>query len=229
MEFLKIIYESIIMIISFDRELYEIILLSLKTSGLATFLASIIGIFTGYLLAIYNFRFKKFIVIFIAALMGIPPVVAGLLVYFLFSNSGPFGVLSLIFTPSIMVIAQIIIVYPIIATLIRQLFLEYWKSYKDTLRANNMPTLSIIYIFIRSKYPLIITILLSGFSRAISEVGSVMIVGGNIEHYTRVMTTAISLETSIGNLEKAMSLGFVLLIITMLINYFVFTLNKNEY
>ena len=130
MEFWEILYGSIYLIFSFDKDLLEIIILSLKTSGFATIIASFLGLITGYTLAIYNFRSKDFIIILLASLMGIPPVTVGLIVYFIFVESGPLGIFSLLFTPTVMIIAQFIIVYPIISTLIRELFEEFWIKYK---------------------------------------------------------------------------------------------------
>tara|TARA_Y100000590_G_scaffold200271_1_gene227543 strand:- start:1752 stop:2447 length:696 start_codon:yes stop_codon:yes gene_type:complete len=228
MEFLKILYEAIYLIFSLDSNLYEIIFLSLKTSFLATFFASFFGFFTAYCLVIYNFKLKELLILVINSLMGIPPVVVGLIVYFIFSNQGPLGILSFLFTPHIMIIAQMIIVYPIISSLVRELLEDFWYTYKDTFKSYNIYKIGLLYTFIKNSYYFILTILLSAFGRAISEVGAVMIVGGNIEHYTRVMTTAIALETSIGNLEKAMSLGIVLLIVTMFINGIVFKFKNNR-
>ena len=228
MEFLEILYGSFVLILSFDYELYQIIFLSLRTSLLATFFGSIIGILTAYILVIYQFRLKNMIIISFASLMGVPPVVVGLIVYYLFSQSGPLGLFSILFTPYVMIIAQIIIVYPIVSSLTRELFQDFWDNYKQQFRSQNIPMLAIVYTFLKNTYGLIITVLLSAFGRAISEVGAVMIVGGNIEHYTRVMTTAISLETSIGNLQKAMSLGIILIIITMIINGLMFKLKRKN-
>ena len=228
MEFWEILYSSIYLIFSFDKDLLEIIILSLKTSGFATIIASFLGLITGYTLAIYNFRSKDFIIILLASLMGIPPVTVGLIVYFIFVESGPLGIFSLLFTPTVMIIAQFIIVYPIISTLIRELFEEFWIKYKDPIRSFNISTLGRIYTFFKNNSYFIFSIFLAGFGRAISEVGAVMIVGGNIEHYTRVMTTSISLETRMGNLQKAMSLGIILLLITIIINVLVFKLNKRK-
>ena len=228
MEFWEILYNSLVLIFSFNIELYQIILLSLKTSGLATIIASFFGIITGYYITIYKFRFKKIIIILLNSLMGIPPVVAGLFVYFMFSAKGPLGVFSILYTPTAMVIAQIVIVFPIAASLMRQQLDSFWFQYKDSFRAYNFSTFAIIYIFCKNCYNSFITILFSGFGRAISEVGAVMIVGGNIEHYTRVMTSAISLETSTGNLEKAMSLGIILIFTTMILNILVFNQNSKK-
>ena len=228
MEFLEILYGSLVLIFSFDYELYQIIFLSLRTSLLATFFGSIIGVLTGFLLVIYNFKLRNSVIISLASLMGVPPVVVGLMVYYIFSQSGPLGFFSILFTPTVMIIAQIIIVYPIVSSLTRELFQDFWDNYKQQLRSQNMPMHATLYIFLKNTFGLIITVLLSAFGRAISEVGAVMIVGGNIEHYTRVMTTAISLETSIGNLQKAMSLGIILIMITMIINGLMFKLKRKN-
>ena len=157
--------------------------------------------------------------------MGIPPVVVGLIVYFLFASGGPFGVLELLYTPKAMIIAQCIIIFPIVSSLSYEIFLQNWKQYKDHFRSLNIPFFGIVRTLIIHSYFLIITTLLSAFGRAISEVGAVMIVGGNIDHFTRVMTTAISLETRMGNLEYAMALGIVLISLTMIIYSIVYLLN----
>ena len=137
--------------------------------------------------------------------MGIPPVVVGLIVYFIFSRQGPLGVLQLLYTPTAMIIAQIIIIFPIVISLSHEVFSQNWIQFKDNFRVFNVPFFGVMLIIIRHSYFVLITILLTGFGRAISEVGAVMIVGGNIDHYTRVMTTSISLQTRMGNLEYAMA------------------------
>ena len=162
------------------------------------------------------------------SLTGIPPVVAGLIVFFIFSDNGPFGIFNIIYSPTAMVIAQIIIVYPIISSLIKELFEEFYFHYSDSLKSYNMKNFTVIYIFIKNNHYMVLTILLTAFGRAISEVGAVMIVGGNINHFTRVMTTAISLETRMGNLEYAMALGIVLILLTVLIYSLVYILNKRK-
>ena len=144
---------------------------------------------------------------------------------FIFSKQGPLGIFSILYTPTAMIIAQIIIVYPIISSLIRDLFEDFWYRFKDPLISYNMPTFATLYTFAKNSYYYIFTVLLLGFGRAISEVGAVMIVGGNIEHYTRVMTTAITLQTRMGNLEYAMALGIVLISLTMIIYSIVYLLN----
>ena len=225
MDIFRIFIDSIELIISFDTQLFDIIFLSLFVSLNALIISSFFAIILGYILALKNFYFKNILIIFFNSLMGIPPVVVGLIVYFIFSNQGPLGILELLYTPTAMIIAQIIITFPIITSLSQEVFLHNWKHYVDHFRSLNIPSLGIMIILIRNSYFVLITVLLSAFGRAISEVGAVMIVGGNIDHYTRVMTTAITLETRMGNLEYAMALGLVLIIFTMLINSLVYILN----
>ena len=225
MNIIEIILNALKLIFVFDPLLYEIIFLSLKVSLIALFISSTLAIFTGYILALKNFVFKNFLIILINSLMGIPPVVVGLIVYFLFAHGGPLGVLQLLYTPTAMIIAQILIIFPIVTSLSHEIFIENWKKYKDQFRSLNIPFFGIIKILIIHSYFLLITSLLSAFGRAISEVGAVMVVGGNINHYTRVMTTAISLETRMGNLEYAMALGLVLILLTMLIYSMVYIFN----
>ena len=157
--------------------------------------------------------------------MGIPPVVVGLIVFFLLARGGPLGVLQLLYTPSAMIIAQSIIIFPIVVSLSHEIFSQQWLQFRDHFRAFNIPLIGTMLTLIRHSYVVLITILLTGLGRAISEVGAVMIVGGNIEHYTRVMTTAITLETRMGNLEYAMALGIVLILLTMFINSIVYSFN----
>jgi len=228
MEFFEILYGSIILIFSFDLDLYQIIFLSIKTSGLATVISSIFAIITAFFLVIYKSVLTKNLTLLLHSLSGIPPVVVGLIVYFIFSQEGPLGILSIIYTPNAIVIAQIIIVYPIISSLLRELFDEFWFQFNDSFRSLNITSFGIIYTFLKNNYKFILTIILIGFGRAISEIGAVMIVGGNIEYYTRVMTTAISLETRMGNLEKALSLGIVLIFVTSIINGLLFKIKKNK-
>ena len=160
--------------------------------------------------------------------MGIPPVVVGLIVYFIFASGGPLGILQLLYTPSAMIIAQTIIILPIIASLSHEIFSKNWFEFKDQIRSLNIPFWGSVKLLFNHSYFLLITTLLSAFGRAISEVGAVMIVGGNIDHYTRVMTTAISLETRMGNLEYAMALGLVLISITIIIYSLVYLLNNRS-
>ena len=208
-----------------DPLLFEIIILSLKVSLTALIVSSFFAVITGYLLALKKFYFKNILIIVFNSLMGIPPVVVGLIVYFLLARGGPLGVLQLLYTPSAMIIAQSIIIFPIVVSLSHEIFSQQWLQFRDHFRAFNIPLIGTMLTLIRHSYIVLITILLTGLGRAISEVGAVMIVGGNIEHYTRVMTTAISLETRMGNLEYAMALGIVLILLTMFINSIVYSFN----
>ena len=228
MNILEIFTKSLFLIFSLDRDLWEIILLSLYVSIISLIFASIFGLLIGYYLAIKNFFLKNFILIILNSLMGIPPVVVGLIVYFMFASGGPLGVLQLLYTPTAMIIAQIIIIFPIVTSLSHEIFDQNWREYKDQLRSINMTFFGVLFIISKHSYFLVITALLSAFGRAISEVGAVMIVGGNINHFTRVMTTAISLETRMGNLEYAMALGIVLILLTVLIYSLVYILNKRK-
>ena len=183
---------------------------------------------TAYFLVINKSKINNYLIIFLNSLMGIPPVVVGLIVYFIFSKGGLLGVFSILYTPTAMVIAQIILVYPIISSLLYEVFYDFWNRYRDTLRLFNMPGLAILFTFIKNSFFMILIIVLTGFGRAISEVGAVMIVGGNIDHYTRVMTTAIALETSVGNLQKATSLGLILVLISMITYSIIYKFNKRK-
>ena len=225
MNILEIFSSSVKLILTLDPLLFEIIILSLKVSFSALIISSFFAIIIGYFLALNKFYLKNIIIIFFISLMGIPPVVVGLIVYFLLARGGPLGVLQLLYTPSAMIIAQSIIIFPIVVSLSYEIFSQQWLQFRDHFRAFNIPLIGTMLTLIRHSYVVLITILLTGFGRAISEVGAVMIVGGNIEHYTRMMTTAIALETRMGNLEYAMALGIVLILLTMLINSIVYLFN----
>ena len=215
------IIKSINLIFNFDSDLTDIVFLSIKVSLSALFISSIIGFPLGSFLAITQFPLKKFLIAFINALMGLPPVVVGLIVYLYLSRSGPLGFLNLLYTPTAMIIAQSILIIPIIASLSCQILEDLDTQYKDLFKSflvkKNVAILA--YLF-DARYSLF-TVLLAGFGRSISEVGAVIIVGGNIDHLTRVMTTAIALETSKGELSLAMALGIILLMIALSINFFV--------
>ncbi len=228
MNILEIILNALKLIILIDPILYEIIYLSLKVSLIALILSSFIGIIIGYILALKNFYFKNFFLILINSFMGIPPVVVGLIVYFFIAYGGPLGIFKLLYTPTAMIMAQMIIIFPIVASLSHEIFNQNWLKYKDQIRSLNIPFIGTLKLLIFHSYFLLITVLLSAFGRAISEVGAVMIVGGNIDHYTRVMTTAISLETRMGNLEYAMALGIVLIFLTMIIYSLVYMFNLRK-
>ncbi len=212
------------LIIGLDNDLLEIIGLSLRVSLVALAVAAVIGLPLGAATALYRFPGRAGLIVLINALMGLPPVVVGLIVYLLLSRSGPFGVLNLLFTPTAMIIAQAILVTPIIAALTRQVVEDLWREYAEQLTSLGVTPGHAIGTLLWDGRFSILTAVLAGFGRASAEVGAVMIVGGNIDHATRVMTTAIALETSKGNLELALALGIVLLTISLGINATAYTL-----
>jgi tungstate transport system permease protein len=195
-----------------------IVRLSLIVSISAVMCAALIGLPTGALLALTRFPGRDAVIVILNALMGLPPVVVGLAVYLLLSRSGPLGSWGLLFTPQAMVIAQTILVAPIIAALARQTIEDLWLEYRDELAAMNVGPLGRIATLIWDARFSLLTALLAGFGRAAAEVGAVIIVGGNIDGFTRTMTTAIALETSKGDLPLAMGLGLVLIAIVVLVN-----------
>jgi len=206
------------LILAGDPALFAIVWLSLIVSLSAVFMAALIGIPVGALLALTRFNGREGVIVLVNALMGLPPVVAGLGVYLLLSRSGPLGSLGLLFTPSAMIMAQTILVTPIIAALARQIIEDLWAEYQDELAAMNVgPMARLATLIWEARFGLVVA-LLAGFGRAAAEVGAIIIVGGNIDGYTRTMTTAIALETSKGDLNLAMSLGAVLIAIVMTVN-----------
>jgi tungstate transport system permease protein len=201
-----------------DPELFAIVRLSLLVSLSAVLIAALIGIPAGAALALTRFPGREAAIVVLNAMMGLPPVVVGLVVYLLLSRSGPLGELGLLFTPKAMVIAQVILVGPIIAALTRQTIEDLWVEYRDELAAMNIGPAGRIATLVWDARFSLVTALLAGFGRAAAEVGAIIIVGGNIEGFTRTMTTAIALETSKGDLPLAMGLGMVLISIVILIN-----------
>ena len=201
-----------------DPELIEIVALSLKVTLTAVAIATIIGFALGSMLAVYRFPGRGALAALLNALMGLPPVVAGLFVYLLLSNAGPLGVLQLLYTPQAMIVAQVILVTPIIAALTRQTCEDLLEEYREQLRSLGASSSAIVTTLLWDGRYRLITVVLAGFGRAIAEVGAVMIVGGNIDHVTRTMTTAIALETSKGNIVLALALGMILLVIALAIN-----------
>jgi tungstate transport system permease protein len=181
-------------------------------------LAALIGLPLGALLGMSRFRGRQAVIVFLNALMGLPPVVVGLAIYLLLSRSGPLGELGFLFTPQAMVIAQTVLVTPIIAALSRQTIEDLWVEYHDELAAMNVDPLQRLATLIWDARFSLVTALLAGFGRAAAEVGAILIVGGNIDNYTRTMTTAIALETSKGDLPLAIGLGMVLISIVIFIN-----------
>ena len=206
------------LIVTLDPRLVEIVLLSVKVSLLAVVVASAIGFVLGGALAVYRFPGRGAMAALLSALMGLPPVVAGLLVYLLLSNAGPLGVLQLLYTPTAMIIAQVVLVVPIIAALTRQACENLLEEYDEQLRSLGASSSAIVITLLWDGRYRLITAVLAGFGRAIAEVGAVMIVGGNIDHVTRTMTTAIALETSKGDIALALALGIVLLLTAFAVN-----------
>jgi len=201
-----------------DPGLWSVVLLSLQVSLSAVVLASVVGMPLGAALAVAHFPGKRALVILVNALMGLPPVVVGLFVYMLLSNSGPLGVLQLLYTPTAMIIAQFVLVTPIVAALTRQSIEDLDAEYSEQLRSFGVSRLASVPTLLWDARFSLLTAVLAGFGRAIAEVGAVIIVGGNINHVTRVMTTTIALETSKGNLALAMALGTILVIVAIGVN-----------
>jgi len=215
------------LISSADPDLIEIIGLSLQVSLMAVVVSCIIGFPLGALLAVSRFPGRQVVLTCLNALMGLPPVVVGLVVYLHLSNAGPLGFLQLLYTPTAMVIAQTILIAPIIAALSRQTLEDLHAEYREQFRSLSVPRLTAMGALISDARYSLMTVSLAGFGRGIAEVGAVMIVGGNIDHLTRVMTTAIALETSKGDLPFALALGIVLLLLSLLVNALVTTLKSS--
>jgi tungstate transport system permease protein len=216
------------LIVSLDADLIEISLRSLQVSLTALLLASIVAIPLGTFLALQRFRFRRGVISTLNALMGLPPVVVGLIVYILLSRSGPFGVMGLLFTPTAMIIAQVIIITPLIASITHQAMRDLWAEYHDLLISLNTTKRQRIFTLIRDGRRSLLTAALAGFGRAIGEVGAIMIVGGNIDHATRVLTTAIALETGKGDFALALGLGFVLIALALAVNIAIHWLSGTE-
>ena len=206
------------LIIAGDRTLFAIVRLSLLVTLSATLLAAVVGMPIGAAVALTSFPARNVVIIVLNGFMGLPPVVVGLLVFLALSRSGPLGSLGILFTPAAMILAQALLIAPIIAALTRQIVETLWAEYRDELTAMEVgPFARLQALLWDARFPLV-TILLAGFGRAAAEVGAVMIVGGNIDGHTRVMTTTIALETSKGNLPLAIGLGIVLIALIMTVN-----------
>lgn len=206
------------LVLTGDPALFAIVRLSLIVSLSAVLLAALIGVPAGAALALTRFRGREATIVVLNAAMGLPPVVVGLAVFLLLSRSGPLGDLGLLFTPAAMVIAQAVLVTPIIAALTRQTIEDLWVEYREELAAMNIgPARRVATLIWDARFSLV-TALLAGFGRAAAEVGAIIVVGGNIEGFTRTMTTAIALETSKGDLPLAIGLGIVLICIVVAIN-----------
>jgi tungstate transport system permease protein len=219
--------EAFRLVTTLDADLSEIVILSLQVSLAAVGLAALIGLPLGAGLAVLRFPGRGALVITLNALMGLPPVVVGLLVYLLLSRAGPLGELGLLYTPTAMVIAQAVLVTPIVAALARQTIADMHDEYLDQLRVLGIAPLGMMKTLLWDARYSLLTALLAGFGRAVAEVGAVIIVGGNINHVTRVMTTTIALETSKGNLSLALGLGLVLLTIAIAANAAVMALRAS--
>lgn len=207
-----------------DSNLLEVVWLSLRVSTSAVLFACLVGFPLGAAVAIGRFPGRAGIVILLNALMGLPPVVVGLLVYLTLSNAGPFGWMQLLYTPTAMIIAQTVLITPIVAALSREVIEQLHNEYAEQFRSLCIPSHRAIAALLWDARFSLLTVALAGFGRAVAEVGAVIIVGGNINHLTRVMTTAIALETSKGDLALALALGFVLMTIALIVNSSVMTL-----
>jgi tungstate transport system permease protein len=206
------------LVLTGDPTLFAIVRLSLIVSLSAVVLAALIGLPFGAWLALSRFRGREAAIVVLNALMGLPPVVVGLCVYLMLSRSGPLGSWGILFTPQAMIVAQTILIAPIIAALARQTIEDLWLEYRDELEAMNVGMLGRVATLLWDGRFSLLTALLAGFGRAAAEVGAVIIVGGNIDGFTRVMTTAIALETSKGDLPLAIGLGIILIVIVIVIN-----------
>ncbi len=206
------------LVLSGDPDLLEIVSLSLRLSILAVIISSAIGLPLGAIVGIGRFPGRQLLLILLNSLMGLPPVVVGLVVYLFLSRSGPLGSLGLLYTPTAMIIAQTILITPIVAALARQSIAQLHEEYDEQFRSLNIPRWQAVKALLWDGRFNLLTAALAGFGRATAEVGAVMIVGGNIDHLTRVMTTAIALETSKGNLALALALGLILMMLSISIN-----------
>ena len=214
------------LVLSGDAELWSIIGLSLRVSLTAVLLACLIGLPLGAVLSVARFRGRGAVTALLNAFMGLPPVVVGLAVYLVLSRSGPLGIFGLLYTPAAMIIAQTILVTPLIAALARQSLADLHGEYDELFRSLGLSATEKVSALIWDGRYSLSTAALAGFGRAIAEVGAVIIVGGNIEHVTRVMTTTIALETSKGNLALAMALGIILILLALIVNAAVMALNR---
>ena len=223
---LEALNKALDLVLNFDESLIEILFLSLKVSGISLLLSCIIGLPLGTFLAIKSFWGRDSVLVIFNTMMGLPPVVVGLVVYLIISRSGPLGWLGILYTPTAMIIAQMILITPIIVSLTSQIVEEIRQEYQILFKSLVIPAHKAILAYLYDARYSILTVILAGFGRAISEVGAVIIVGGNIDHLTRVMTTTIALETSKGNLTLALALGIILLIIALIINFILISLKN---
>lgn len=206
------------LVLSLDPDLIEIIGLSIRVSLSALAVSCLIGLPLGSIIGITRFRGRGAVLILLNAMMGLPPVVVGLCVYLLLSRAGPLGVFGLLYTPAAMIIAQSILITPIIAALSRQVIEDLHNEYAEQFRSLCVPVFTAVGALLWDARYSLLTVALAGFGRAVAEVGAVIIVGGNIDHLTRVMTTAIALETAKGDLALALALGVILLTLALGVN-----------
>jgi tungstate transport system permease protein len=206
------------MIAGLDAKLAEIVLLSLQVSLTAVLLASLMGLPLGAAIAVGRFPGRQALIVALNALMGLPPVVVGLVVYLMLSRAGPLGEFGILFTPAAMVAAQTILIVPIVAALSRQVIEDAWQEYREQLHSLGAGSVTSALTLLWDTRFSLVTIVLAGFGRAAAEVGAVIIVGGNIDGVTRVMTTAIALETSKGDLPLALGLGIILITLVLALN-----------
>jgi tungstate transport system permease protein len=217
-DFTEALYTAASLIGHFDAELREIVFLSLGVSLTASICAFVMGAPLGTALAVYRFRGKGALIVMANALLGLPPVVVGLVVYLLLSRSGPLGSFGILFTPAAMVIAQTVLATPIVIALVHRMTVDVWAAYGDALLVDGASRLRAIGTIMLIGREGLLTAFLAAFGRAIAEVGAIIIVGGNIRGYTRTMTTAIALETSKGELSFALALGIILVILSMTVS-----------
>ncbi|MEX3317076.1 ABC transporter permease [Sulfitobacter sp. PS-8MA] len=216
------------LVLTLDPELVEIAGRSLQVTLSALVIACLIALPLAALVAVKRFRARRLVIAMLNALMGLPPVVVGLIVYVILSRSGPLGVFGLLFTPAAMIIAQVIIIVPLIASIAHQSIRDLWQDYHDLLISMNVTQRQKIRTLLWDSRRALLTAALAGFGRAIGEVGAIMIVGGNIDHATRVLTTAIALETGKGEFALALALGFVLIGMAMTVNLAIHWLGRTE-
>ncbi|KIC37858.1 MULTISPECIES: ABC transporter permease [unclassified Leisingera] len=216
------------LLVTLDADLVEITLRSLRVTLTALVVACAIALPLAAFLAVRRFRMRRATIAVLNALMGLPPVVVGLVVYVFLSRAGPFGVFGLLFTPTAMIIAQVIIVVPLVASVAHQSLRELWSDYHDLLISMNATQFQRIQALLWDGRRALLTAALAGFGRAIGEVGAIMVVGGNIDHATRVLTTAIALETGKGEFAMALGLGFVLIALAIAVNLAIHWLGRTE-
>lgn len=216
------------LVVTLDSDLVEITLRSLRVTLTALAIAAAIALPLAALLSVRRFRMRRITIAILNALMGLPPVVVGLIVYVFLSRSGPLGVLGLLFTPTAMIIAQVIIIVPLVASIAHQSLRELWSDYHDLLISMNATQVQRVKALLWDGRRALLTAALAGFGRAIGEVGAIMVVGGNIDHATRVLTTAIALETGKGDFAMALGLGFVLIAMAIAVNLAIHWLGHTE-